>query len=253
MSTFLVETYLNVSTRLDGGNYVNWKFKVLSILERNNLWPIVSGAEPKPTAMAIIPDWEIRETKAKVLLRMSIKENIIPHIRDCKASKETWGVLKSLYETSNTNRIFLKTKLLSIKMEANESISNFISRVKELSDKLGDIGEKVFNTNLVTITLNGLVHDYQIFISSLSAREKPHVFDELTYILLQEEGRMKNFNLGSNNSDLALVAKGKQPYKSKPWEKIKGGKFQAKQKGMAQSKFPVHDKRNDDCYYCGKP
>lgn len=22
---------------------------------------------------------------------------------------------------------------------------------------------------------------------------------------------------------------------------------------MAQSKFPIHDKRNDDCYYCGKP
>ena len=57
---------------------------------------------------------------------------------------------------------------------------------------------------------------------------------------------MKNFNLGSNNSDLALVAKGKQPYKGKPWDKIKGGKFQAKQEGMAQSKFLVHDKRNDD-------
>eukprot|EP00253_Pinus_taeda_P019494 PITA_19494 len=60
---------------------------------------------------------------------------------------------------------------------------------------------------------------------------------------------MKNFNLGSSSSDLALVAKGKYPYRGKPWDKNKGGKFQAKQKGMTQSKFP---KRNDECYYCGK-
>jgi len=64
---------------------------------------------------------------------------------------------------------------------------------------------------------------------------------------------MTNLNLGSNNSDLALVAKGKQPYKGKPWDKSKGGKFQAKKKGMTQSKIPVHDKGNDDCNYFGKP
>jgi len=69
-------------------------------------------------------------------------------------------------------------------MEANESIRNFISCVKELSEKLGDIGEKVSNTDLVTITFNGLVQDYQICVSSLSARGKPLTFDELTGILL---------------------------------------------------------------------
>eukprot|EP00253_Pinus_taeda_P029672 PITA_29672 len=184
---------------------------------------------------------------------MTVKDNIIPHIRDCKTSKETLDVFKVLYETTNTNQIFfLKTKLLSIKMEANASISNFISCVKELRDKLGDIGGKVSNTNLVTITLNGLVQHYQNFVSSLSTIEKPHIFYELIGILVQEEERMKNFNLCSNDSDLALVAKGKQPYKGKPWDKSKGGKFQAKQKGMAQSKFPIRDKRNNDCYYCGK-
>ena len=129
-------------------------------------------------------------------------------------------------------------------MEADENISNFISRVKDLSDKLGDIGEKVSNTDLVTIILNGLVQDYQIFVSSLAAREKLPKFDELTEILLQEEERMKSFSLGSSSSDLALVAKGKYPYSGKPSDKNKGGKFQAKQKGMTQSKFPIH-KRND--------
>jgi len=56
MSIFFAETYLNESTRLDGGNYENWKFKVLTVLEGNNLWPIVSRAEPKPNVAASIPD-----------------------------------------------------------------------------------------------------------------------------------------------------------------------------------------------------
>jgi len=57
-------------------------------------------------------------------------------------------------------------------MEENESISTFMSQIKELRDKLGDIGEKVANTILVTITMNGLNDDYQMFILDLNVRDK---------------------------------------------------------------------------------
>jgi len=81
--------------------------------------------------------------KAKVSLQMSIKDNIIPHIRDYKTSKETWEILKGLYETSNSNRIiFFKTKLLSIKMEENENVTTYVFRIKDLCDQLSAIGEK---------------------------------------------------------------------------------------------------------------
>ena len=81
--------------------------------------------------------------------------------------------------------LFLKTKFLCIKMEANESISNFVSWIKDLSDKLGDIGKKVSSSDLVTIALKGLVQDYKVFISTLSSRQTPPMFDELDGILLQ--------------------------------------------------------------------
>jgi len=84
-----------------------------------------------------------------------VKDNIIPHIRDAKTSNETWKVLKNLYETNNTNHIiFLKSKLLSIKMDVNEFVSTFLGRIKDVKDKLRDIEEKMSNTYLVTITLN---------------------------------------------------------------------------------------------------
>jgi hypothetical protein len=102
-------------------------------------------------------------------------------------------MLKALYETSNTNHIlFSKTKLLGIKMDGNESLSSFLGRIKEVKDKLGNIGEIVSSTDLVTITLNGMLEDYQMLITGLAAKEKSFTFEELTGILLQEGERHGN-------------------------------------------------------------
>ena len=109
MDNVLAESYLSESNNLDGENYANWKFKLQTLMESNNTWAIVFGAEVKPMSpqatVVTIQDWERRESKAKVLLQMTINDNIIPHIRECKTSKETWDTLKNLYEMKTTNRI----------------------------------------------------------------------------------------------------------------------------------------------------
>ena len=253
MTNSFPENYLNEASKLDGENYLDWKFKILTMLEALNVWTIVKGDEAKPIG-ATLADWEKRESKEKLLLRLSVKDNIIPHIRDCKTSKETWDILKGLYETTNSNRImFLKTKLLSIKMAANENITSYVSRIKDLCDQLSAIGDTVSNTDMVTITLKGLIRDYHVFISSLGGRATPPTFNELTRILLQEEERMKVFEMDSQYSKVALMEKGKQPYRGKTWDINRTGKFQPRKRGMTHLKSDSHDKKNDGCFYCGKP
>lgn len=83
----------------------------------------------------------------------------------------------------------------------------FISRITKLRDKLGNIGETVSNTDLVTITMNGINHDYQMVITGLNAREKAPNFEELTRILMQEEE--SRMTLKPQSSNLALMAKKK--------------------------------------------
>jgi hypothetical protein len=52
---------------------------------------------------------------------------MIPRIRECKISSEAWEALKGFYEIVNTIIvIFLKSKLLSIKMEENENIIDYL-------------------------------------------------------------------------------------------------------------------------------
>lgn len=44
----LAERYLNKSNNLDGINYVNWKFKLQTLLEGYGAWTITKGDELKP-------------------------------------------------------------------------------------------------------------------------------------------------------------------------------------------------------------
>ena len=106
---------------------------------------------------------------------------------------------------------------------------------------------------MVTIALKVLIRDYHVFISSLGGRATPPTFIELTRILLQEEQRMKVFEMDSHTLDLALMDKEKKPYKGKPWDRNSIGKFQPRNIGMTHSKYGSHDKRNDGCFYYGKP
>ena len=175
--------------------------------------------------------------------KVMVKDSIIPHIREAKTSAETWTVLKDLYETSNTNHIlFLKTQLPGIKMDGNESVSSFLGRIKEVKDKLGNIGEKLSSTDLITITLNGMLEDYQMFITGLTAREKPPMFEELIGILLQEEERRAN--LKPQNSFLAL-------WSNKIF--LGGSSSERRKYPRSNQGMPSNINESKSYFYCGQP
>lgn len=59
--------------------------------------------------------------KEKVLVKLLVKDCIIPHIQDCKTMNEIWVILKEMYEIMNTSRtLYLRKKIISINMEDNE-------------------------------------------------------------------------------------------------------------------------------------
>ena len=63
---------------------------------------IVNGDEPKPAAGSTsILDWEKRESRARTMLKMSVKDCIRPNTREGKSANEIWGILKELYEIRN--------------------------------------------------------------------------------------------------------------------------------------------------------
>jgi len=137
-------------------------------------------------------------------------------------------------------------------MELKKIISNFSSRIKEISDMFGAIAEIFSNNDLIAITLNQMFDDYHIFITRISSNEKHHTFDELTYIILQEEETRKNINGRSQSSNLLLVTKEKKPYRGNLLEKNKGGKSRPKSyQAITPTNKNTYMKRRDVCLHCG--
>ena len=57
MTNSFPKNYLNEASNLDGDNYLDWKFKILTMLDALNVWTIVKGDEANPTG-ATLADWE---------------------------------------------------------------------------------------------------------------------------------------------------------------------------------------------------
>ena len=92
MNNKIIKAYLNERNKLDGSNYSNWKFKMQIVLEARSAWTIANGDEPKP-AIGVNPaitiqDWEKRESREKMTLKMLVNYYIIPHIRECKSASD---------------------------------------------------------------------------------------------------------------------------------------------------------------------
>jgi len=60
--------------------------------------------------------------------------------------------------------LFIKSKILSINIEENENIIVYMSRIKGLKYKLGNIGNEVSYNELHTIKLNSMLHGYHMDI-----------------------------------------------------------------------------------------
>ena len=80
MNNQVADDYLNENTKLNGSNYFGWKFRLQTLLEGHNAWTIVNNDEVKPNLVAggtstTIQDWNKRETNARMLLKLSVREH----------------------------------------------------------------------------------------------------------------------------------------------------------------------------------
>ena len=56
----LADLYITEASKLTGENYVNWKFKLIIVLEALDLWPIMKGDEQNPSDPLSISNWNSR-------------------------------------------------------------------------------------------------------------------------------------------------------------------------------------------------
>ena len=110
--------------------------------------------------------------KEMMIIADSIKDHLIPQVSSKKTQKQMYDALSRMYEGRNTNKkMNLRAQLKGTKMSKGESIQYYFTRVSEFIEKLSDIGDTLYEDEIVMTNLNGLSRPWDSFIQTLCARK----------------------------------------------------------------------------------
>ena len=131
----------------------------------------------------------------------------MPIITPLKTTKECFDTLVKLYETKATNhKRLLKSKLHSLKMEKDESVNSFLTKISNLKDKLLAIGVSTDDDDLVQTVCDGLSLAWEQFLVAINGRGVEPTFEKLWHDCLHEESRIKTRVGHVHEENLALPA-----------------------------------------------
>jgi hypothetical protein len=170
-------TSLRFEDRLDGAaNFSPWKERIVLLLEEAELWDTMNNTQKNPIIVpadaTLLAAFQKKNVKAERIILDAVKDHVIPHIAGKANAFEMWVSLTKLYQSSNENqKMVLREKLRNIKMIEIEKVSSYLTRITQVRDELGTVGEVIWDGELIRIALNGFSKKWNTFVKGGVSRE----------------------------------------------------------------------------------
>lgn len=147
-------------------------------------------------------------------IKASLSPSTNAHVLGLQTSNQVWDALETLFQLQSQARL---DRLQNIK-KGTYSADEYIAEIKGIDDKLAAINHSVFDSELVTRTLNGLQQEPNClpFVYAIENKERPPSFDDLRARLLVHEQKVNGVLLnqssmvapaGSQTVEIALVSR----------------------------------------------
>jgi hypothetical protein len=95
--------------KLNNQNYKTWSTCMMSYMQGQDLWEVVSGCEitqpEAEDANGTLRKWKIKAGKAMFALKTTIEEDVLEHIRDAKTPHEAWNTFAKLFSKKNDTKL----------------------------------------------------------------------------------------------------------------------------------------------------
>ncbi|CAM8877520.1 unnamed protein product [Rhodiola kirilowii] len=212
---------------LEGSNYATWKPVMRSFLKSldEKAWravirgwtePMMNNltGEPvlKPEAL-----WTEDEDKASMgnskamnAIFSAVNENVMKLIINCEVAKEAWDILQTAFEGTdkvrNSRMQAVTTKFEEMKMKEDENISEYNTRVLELSNEASALGKPIDEERLASKILRSLPPRFAMKVTAI---EEMH---DITKLKLDElMGSLRTYEINrdfqtSEQKGIALKA-----------------------------------------------
>ncbi|MFS7946140.1 putative RNA-directed DNA polymerase [Helianthus anomalus] len=180
-------------------------------LVTNNLFGYVDGTIPSPTPTIPVSSssgkdkedslpqqpepnpqhaiWVSNDAHIRMLLLSTISESSFQHVQG-STSRELWLSLERAYAPHTASREYtLKTQLLRIEMQPDESSSAYLTRAQEYATALANIGEPMKEKDIVMLVIAGLREEYHGLKTTALTRQL--VFNELHALFADHDYMLK--------------------------------------------------------------
>lgn len=166
---------------LDVHNYATWKIRMEALLFELGLKPAILAA---PSTQEDID----RSNKAIAVMIKNVKDHHLAAITSAANAKAAWDALASTYAaTSNARRLQLRQQLTALKKSADEPLTKYVARARQLHADLLGAGHAMPTTELAWAILAGLPESYNVITTVLMARDGDLDLETITSKLLQHE------------------------------------------------------------------
>lgn len=152
---------------LNGENYYNWKFRIQMILAENNVGDHVEHElDTEGLTVAEKDALMKQEHKAKSIIVQCVADSQLEHLRGKKTSHEMWKTLEDKFERKGLpGQLFLKKKMLQMKLREGENLENFILQFEELIRQLNATGVNITEDEKICNLLMALPKSYETIVT----------------------------------------------------------------------------------------
>ncbi|KAI5641778.1 gag-polypeptide of LTR copia-type domain-containing protein [Phthorimaea operculella] len=187
--------------KLNGNNFVNWKFAMRMALTLEGLWDCVQVAEDATVDAA-------RDTRALARICLSLEPTLYQYVRDATSACDAWKRLADTFEGKGLYRkVLLLRQLHRVEYGQFSSMPEYINGVMKIVHQLEDIGRKIDDEEVAEIMLSGLPQEFDILVSSLeTACLTSKLSTELVRTRLLQEDDRRNDQMCKNGDTPAAYS-----------------------------------------------
>ena len=162
---------------------------VLKTLEENYLDGYISILVKEYTSNVGCINFKKNQAKAKQIIYDSLKDDLMSMITSLNTANECFDTLTNLYEKkAPSQKRALKNKLRNLKMEKDEIVAPFFTKIFQVRDQLASIRVVVDKYYPLQTSINRLPSSWESFLAAINGREVEPNFERLWHDYLQEEG-----------------------------------------------------------------
>lgn len=250
--------------KFDGkGDFGLWKHKVLCQLELMGLESVLEEVETSQSEPdkqdegqqpGKGPKFVEKDKRVKNLIKMCLSDQILRKVMKEPTAAGIWKALETDYQAKTLpNRIYLKQRFASFKMEENKSIEENLDSFQKLVDDLARLNISISDEDQDIQLLTSLPPLYEALVHTLkygSGKDTLSVSDVTTSayskeVELKEKGLLNRTR--GNSEGLYVESRGRSERRSEK------GNYKPRSKSRGRSKSrPKYNKNTTGCFLCGK-